>query len=231
MSWSGGKDASAALHLLLKDPTYEVIELHTAISSEHQRVSMHGIDKSLIEAQAKSIGIPLVFIQINPDASNASYEAALNTYYETLVDRAITHIGFGDIFLADLKIYREQLMAKFNLTGVYPLWQQNTSVLASQFIKDGFKTVICASNKALFNPSICGKNYTQQLIQALNDEIDPCGENGEFHSFTYAGPIFRKEIPISRGNISTHTYHYCGSDGTKIETSFQFCDIQIISED
>lgn len=227
ISWSGGKDSSMMLHHLMKDDQYEIVELHTAISSETGRVSMHGISQELIRAQAASIGLPIHFISIDPDSTNTNYEKALNIYYTNLKSKGINHIGFGDIFLEDLKAYRDQLLNTNGLTGVYPLWKKETSQLAQFFLKNDFKTLICCSKQSLFPESICGKVFSQKMLKSFDSEVDPCGENGEFHSFAFDGPIFKRSLSIDINDILIHTYEHKLKSGEEVKTAFEFADLTL----
>lgn len=227
ISWSGGKDSSMMLHHLMNDDQYEIVELHTAVSSETERVSMHGVSKELIRAQAESIGLPIHFISIAPDSSNANYEKALNTYYSSLKKQGINHIGFGDIFLEDLKAYRDQMLSNNGLTGIYPLWKKQTSNLAHFFLNNQFKTLICASKQSLFPKSICGKEYSKNMLETFSKEVDPCGENGEFHSYAFDGPIFKKSISVDVNEIKVHTYKHKLESGEEVKTAFEFADLTL----
>ncbi|MEP2024615.1 MAG: ATP-binding protein [Reichenbachiella sp.] len=227
ISWSGGKDSSMMLYHFMNDTQYEIVELHTAISSETKRVSMHGISQDLIKAQAESIGLPVHFISIDPDSTNANYEKALNSYYSNLRTKGINHIGFGDIFLEDLKAYRDQMLSDNGLIGVYPLWKQKTSDLAQFFLKNNFKTLICCAKQNLFPESICGKEYSQTMLDAFSTEVDVCGENGEFHSFAIGGPIFKHPISIDVNEIMVHTYKHKLTSGEEVKTAFEFADLTL----
>lgn len=229
ISWSGGKDSSMMLHHLMQDDRYEIVELHTAISSETERVSMHGVSQDLIRAQAEAIGLPIHFISIAPDSTNANYEKALNTYYSNLKSQGINYIGFGDIFLEDLKAYRDQMLANNGLTGVYPLWKKQTSDLAQYFFDQNFKTLICAAKQSLFPESICGKEFSKEMLQSFSSDIDPCGENGEFHSYAFDGPIFKRPIAITVNEIKTHVYEHKLSSGEELKTAFEFADLVLAS--
>ncbi|SMD38716.1 MJ0570-related uncharacterized domain-containing protein [Reichenbachiella faecimaris] len=225
ISWSGGKDSSMMLHHLMNDNQYEIVELHTAISSETERVSMHGISQDLIRAQAESIGLPIYFISIAPYATNTNYEKALNSYYSNLKSKGINHIGFGDIFLEDLKAYRDQMLSNNGLMGVYPLWKQKTKTLAQFFLDKKFKTLICCAKQSLFAESICGKEYSKAMLETFSSEVDPCGENGEFHSFTFDGPIFQQPLSIDVNEIMIHTYEYQLKSGEHVKSVFEFADL------
>jgi len=204
--WSGGKDSALALYKILKQDKFEVIALLTTVNEEFRRVSMHGVREELLEEQAKQIGIPLEKMYIKKNSSNEDYEkrmeAVLNKYKIMGVEYAI----FGDIFLEDLKIYREKNLAKIGMKAVFPLWKKDTTELLNEFIGLGFKTVLCCTNNDFFDEDMVGKTITKDFIAALPPNVDPCGENGEFHTYAYAGPIFKSEIPVKIGEKVLKTY-------------------------
>ncbi|PIB35671.1 hypothetical protein BFP72_09840 [Reichenbachiella sp. 5M10] len=227
VSWSGGKDSAYMLYRLLADPEYMVVELHTALSVQTHRVSMHGVSKDLIQAQADALGLPLVFLSIPADQTNASYEKVLAKYYHSLKKKNIYHIASGDLFLQDLKIYRDNLFANHDMIGVYPLWQENTSQMILDVLNLGFKTVLCCTKQELFPRSLCGHVLTHDLIENLPDTVDPCGENGEYHSFVFDGPIFQNTISYQVHEITNHTYEYTVDDQTQT-THFEFADLRLV---
>ncbi len=229
ISWSGGKDSSFMLWSILKKEEYEIVELHTVINTETQRVGLHGVKKNLIEAQAEAIGIPVHFIELDQSETNDKYEAAVKGYFSTLKDRGISGVAFGDIFLEDLKKYRETLLSEFGLEGIYPLWQTDTSKLADEFIKSGFKSIICSSDANKFPFVIAGRNYTPQLVSYFPSNVDPCGENGEFHSFVFNGPIFKYALQVKKNGVTEKGYAYKDQSGEQQTTYFNFCDLEIIS--
>ncbi|MGL1889792.1 MAG: ATP-binding protein [Reichenbachiella sp.] len=225
ISWSGGKDSAMMLQHIMQDDQFEIVELHTAISSSNDRVSMHGISKELIQAQADSIGYPITFLSIPPSSTNNEYEKALNKYYSSLYNREVYHIGFGDIFLEDLKAYRDQILEANKLKGVYPLWKQNTKQLIDGFLSSDFKTIICAANTALFQHSICGRMIDDELVNSFERSVDPCGENGEFHTFVYQGPIFKS--PIKFKIHDSIRVEYPPLNVIDSPAIFEFADLQL----
>jgi len=227
ISWSGGKDASLMLWHILSNDQFEIVELHTLLNKETNRVGLHGIHKDLIQAQANSIGLPIKFIYTEASSDNTNYENVMNSYYSECKKAGISHIAFGDIFLEDLKSYRDDILSKSDLTGVYPLWKQRTIDLAHQFINHGFRTVICASDSNKFQPSITGLEFNNQLLTMLPKNVDPCGENGEFHSFCFEGPIFKNPIPIILGEIEPHHYEYSNDEGEILKSNFEFIDLHL----
>ncbi len=230
ISWSGGKDSALALWLVLQNPQYDVIELHTLINRDTQRVGLHGIQKALIEQQASQLGLPVHFLELNKDTSNTSFEKLTTAYYQDLKSRGIHHVMFGDIFLEDLKVYRDELLEQNELEGYYPLWQQDTLKLAHQFIDLGFQTTLCAANPDRFNFQVAGKLYTKKLLGQFPKEVDPCGENGEFHSFVHGGPLFKNSLPIETGQLEVHEYQFKNNQGQEQTSRMEFVEISLNSK-
>lgn len=226
VSWSGGKDSAYALWLTLQDPEYEVVELHTLINEETQRVGLHGIRKELIQEQADQIGLPVHFLELTRDSTNDSFEKVTAFHYQGLKSQGIRHVMFGDIFLEDLKRYRDQLLKGSGLQGHYPIWKSDTRELAHSFIDNGFKTTICAANPDLFHFPVAGQLYTQELLSRFPMNVDPCGENGEFHSFVHQGPIFHQPIRIVIGELEVHEYEFKDDTGNIQKTKMEFVEIQ-----
>ncbi|MBL4593784.1 MAG: diphthine--ammonia ligase [Flavobacteriales bacterium] len=218
MSWSGGKDSSFALFQLLNEGKYNVKYLLTNIYKPNKRVSMHGVPESLIEMQAKSIGIPLIKLYIE-EKTHDEYELKMKELLLSFKDKGINKVAFGDIFLEDLKKYRETKLAEVNMEALFPLWMENTYELAFKFIKLEFKTHICSIDTSKVPNDLIGIDYSESFINKLPIDVDPCGENGEFHSFCYDGPIFKSKIIFKKNKIVekkyTHNkqdYHYLFSD-------------------
>lgn len=207
MSWSGGKDASFALYKILQEGKYDVKYLLTNIYEPNKRVSMHGVPEELIEAQAKSIGIPLKKMYIK-DSSHEEYNIKMKEILLSFKAEGITKVAFGDIFLEDLKQYREDKLAEVEMVGVFPLWKRNTSELAKEFIQLGFKTHICSIDASKVPHNLVGIDFSVTFLRELPNNIDPCGENGEFHTYCYSGPIFSKRIFFQINGISEQKYEY-----------------------
>ena len=211
MAWSSGKDSAMALHALRKDSRFEVAALLTTITTTYDRVSMHGVRHALLDRQAAATGLPMEKVFITPGASNDDYEKAMGQTLERLKAQGVTGVAFGDIFLEDLRRYREEKLAGAGMSGVFPLWKQPTAELAGRFIADGFKAVLTCVDSRVLDGRFCGRDFDQSLLADLPAGVDPCGENGEFHSFCFAGPVFAAEIPIRKGQVvlRDERYWYC----------------------
>ena len=230
-SWSGGKDSTLCLHHILNNPTYEVCYLLTSINGNLKRVSMHGIHESLIEAQAEAIGIPLKKIYVY-EASNEEYEKQMTLILSEAKAEGINSVIFGDIFLEDLRLYRETNLAKLNMTAIFPLWKQNTTHLIHEFINLNYKTVFCCGNDAYLKKEQVGQLIDMNYIDELEIDIDPCGENGEYHTFCYEGPIFKKPINAKVSDIiykPLELKFQTPDKNNKITKGFWFADIELVS--
>jgi len=199
MSWSGGKDSAYALHTVLQAGVYDVQFLLSNFNGEQKRLSTHGISEALIEAQSEALGIPLQKMYVY-ESSNAAYEKALTEFLETATSKKIFHVIFGDIFLEDLRAYREEKLAAVGMQAVFPLWGKNTLRLVRSFIDDGFKSMICCVNDAYLTEKHAGKIIDHPFIDQLPLSSDPCGENGEYHSFCFDGPVYTKPIAVAHTN-------------------------------
>jgi len=199
--WSGGKDSGLALDRVRRSGAFEVRALITTVNAEFRRVSMHGVREELIELQSEAIGIPVHRMYVGGRGSNDDYVPALRAALESFKNRGITNVIFGDIFLEDLRQWRESLLAGCGMTGVFPLWQEDTRVLVQEFIDRRFKAIICCTNDAQLTRSEVGRSLDAAFVQGLPPGVDPCGENGEYHSFVHDGPIFRRPIAFETGEI------------------------------
>jgi len=204
LSWSGGKDSSLALHAMLADPRYEVVGLLTSIAEQFMRVSHHGVRVELLEEQAASIGLPLhkLMLPSSPDqpCTNAVYEEIMERTMLDLCERGVRCMAFGDIFLEDLRAYRESNLAKVAMHAIFPLWKRDTRELAASFSQLGFKGYLSCVEAKLGRP-FAGRALDDALIADLPAGIDPCGERGEYHTFVYDGPIFRWPLPVQVGEV------------------------------
>jgi uncharacterized protein (TIGR00290 family) len=199
LSWSSGKDSAWALHVLRSGGEYDVAGLVTTINERHERVAMHAVRTALLEAQAEAAGLPLWKIPIPDRSTNEQYEAAMHAVIERARREAVTGFAFGDLFLEDIRRYRERQLAGTGLTPVFPLWQQPTAALAEEMVKAGLRAVItCIDPKAL-PAEFAGRQFDGDFLRALPPGVDPCGENGEFHSFAYAGPMLSRALAVEVG--------------------------------
>ncbi len=201
LSWSGGKDSALALHELLMDPTIDVRGLLTTVTEDYERVSMHGVRTSLVSAQAAALDVPLWTVRIPRSATNEQYERATVEVLEAIRREGIEAIAFGDLFLTDVRAYRERLVAGTGLRPVFPLWGKPTGELARRFVSSGFRAVIVCVDPRQIDVSHCGSEYDDALLDALPVSADPCGERGEFHTFVYDGPMFCQPIATQRGVV------------------------------
>jgi uncharacterized protein (TIGR00290 family) len=210
MSWSGGKDSCLALHEIQKTREFRVAALLTTVTSDYDRISMHGVRRVLLEHQAASLGLPLHQVPITKGASNEEYETNLIEAVSAYRNQGIDSIVFGDLFLEDIKVYRDQFLARHDLRGIYPVWMRDTAEFIREFIELGFKAVLtCVDSKAL-DQSFAGRIIDHDFLTALPANVDPCGENGEFHTFVYDGPNFGQPVDLSVGEtVSRDGFWFC----------------------
>ena len=211
--FSGGKDSCLALHQLLQSGDYEVIALLTTLTQDYRRISMHGVDESLLDKQAASIGFKLEKVWIPPVASNRIYENRMLEILEKYKNIGVERVVFGDIFLADIREYREKQLAKVAMQGQFPLWGTPTHILANRFVELGFKAITCCVDSHALGKAFVGRQMDQAFFQSLPQGVDVCGENGEFHSFVYDGPIFKQPLNVTTGDIVLR------------DERFYFCDL------
>jgi uncharacterized protein (TIGR00290 family) len=216
LSWSGGKDSALALQELRRSADCEVIGLLTTLTRDFERISMHGVRRELLHRQAASLGLPLEEVWIDAGASNAGYEQAMSVALQGLRLRGATHVAFGDLFLADIRAYRERLIDSAGLQPLFPLWGRPTAELARKFIAEGFRARICCLDTRVLGESLVGAALDAAFLDRLPATADPCGENGEFHSFVWGGPGFESEIPVLPGALHR-------------KDSFLFCDLLLMS--
>jgi len=212
MSWSGGKDSCLALYEIQKSSDYRVAALLTTVTRDYDRISMHGVRRVLLERQAASLGVPLHQVLITKGATNQEYETNLINAVSTYRDLGMDSIVFGDLFLEDIKVYRDQFLARHDLRGIYPVWMRDTTEFISEFIDLGFKAVITCVNADVLDSSFAGMVIDESFLSALPAYVDPCGENGEFHTFVFDGPNFKEAVNFSIGEIIQRD-------------SFWFCDL------
>ncbi len=210
-AWSGGKDSAFALHEIRKNADIEIAALLTTVTTEYDRISMHGVRRALLEEQAESIGLPLEQVPISPGCSNDDYEARMREVLTRYSESGVSAVVFGDIFLEDLRKYREENLAKVGMQGIFPLWKKDTTELAREFIRLGFKAAISCVDSQAIDGSFAGRTLDEELLRDLPPTADPCGENGEFHSFVYDGPIFRRPILHTKGEVvlRDERFYFC----------------------
>jgi len=201
LSWSGGKDSALALHSLRASEDFEPAGLLTTVTEEDRRIGVHGVRHELLERQADSIGLPLYEVLIPRDCPNTIYEERLAAVLREIRAQGIHHLAFGDLFLEDIRHYREKQMSALGLEAVFPLWGLDTARLARLFIHLGFEAVLVCVNGEHLDPAFLGRPFDRDLLRDLPAVVDPCGENGEFHTFVHAGPIFREPIGIRLGRV------------------------------
>ncbi len=242
INWSGGKDATFALWQLQKQQLYRVRYLFTTLSEAYHRVSMHGVREALLEEQAKQTGIPLKKAYLPENASMEDYNRIMEAQLTDLQSEGIRHAVFGDIFLEDLRAYREAQLAKVGMNGVFPLWGRDSAGLMRDFLAEGFKAVIVCVNAKYLPASFAGRFIDEAFLADLPPGVDPCGENGEFHSFVFDGPLFAQPVDFQLGETVERVYAPARSRGgdcykddgencfkkeepTDWDTRFYFCDL------
>lgn len=198
-AWSGGKDSAMALYEIKKEPAYKVVALLTTVTEDYDRISMHGVRRELLEEQAESLGLPLEIVFIPKGCSNSDYESRMLPVLKRRLEAGVTSVCFGDIFLEELRRYRERNLSTLGMKGLFPLWKRDSRRLAADFISSGFKAVIACTDSDMLDMRFVGREYDEAFLSELPATVDPCGENGEFHSFVHDGPIFRKRVKYIPG--------------------------------
>ncbi len=225
-NWSSGKDASLALYKLQQGANFNVELLVTVINAHHNRVSMHGLRRSLLEKQAAAIGLPLRTIELPEEPTMEVYTKKMTETVTALKTEGYTQAGFGDIFLEDLKTYREQQLDAFEIQCQFPLWKQDTKALLQELLDLGFRTIVICIKAELLDASFVGREIDQGFINDLPQNVDPCGEHGEFHTFCFDGPIFKQPIAFEIGEKVYREYKRPSGDNTSAkDMGFWFCDL------
>jgi uncharacterized protein (TIGR00290 family) len=216
LSWSGGKDSALALDALSRDPAVEVLGLLTSVTSGYDRISVHGVRRSMLRAQVERLGLPLFEITLAPNSTNEAYEAAFHTALDQirLELPAVKQIAFGDLFLEDVRVYRERLLTGTGFDPLFPIWGEDTSSVARRFIADGFSARLVCVDTTQLDADFAGREFDEKLLADLPPTVDPCGERGEFHTFVSNGPPFSAAIP------------YVIGEKVLRDDRFMFCDIQ-----
>jgi len=206
--WSGGKDSAMALHEIKKNNRYEVVSLLTTITEDYDRISLHGVRRPLVERQAQSLDIPLHEVFIPKSCTNETYAAKMTEALNLFKQQGVEDVAFGDIFLEDVRKYREENLAKLKMKAVFPNWGRNSAELVSSFIALGFKAVVSCIDTKVLDKRFLGRQLDKEFINELPPNVDPSGENGEFHSFVYDGPIFKEKIGYRLGESVLRDYFY-----------------------
>ncbi len=222
--WSGGKDSAFALWCIQRDNKIDIKYLVTTINRNFKRVSMHGLKEEVLERQVKQTGIPLMKMYVE-GGSNEDYEESLSKTIKDLKKEGIHKFVFGDIFLEDLRAYRDNIFEKNQVKGIYPLWKQDTSEVFDRMRSEGFKTVICCVNSTVLDENFTGKELTPDLLSKMPKTVDTCGENGEFHTFCFEGPVFNKSVEYKLGEKIFKPLQIKLEDQTKTTPGFWFVDI------
>ncbi len=226
MAWSGGKDSSLALHRVLSRGQYEVTALLTTLSSEFRRISMHGVREELLEQQAQALGIPLVKMEVL-ERSNIAYEKELERHLRDFKAQGVESIIFGDIHLADLRAYRETILGRVGLKGVFPLWQESPQALLAEFFAKNFRSVTCCIDAQKLGEEHVGRLLDADFVQSLPADVDACGENGEYHSYCFDGPIFQRPVAYRLGEKQFRPLQLnpTGDALASNTPGFWFCDL------
>jgi len=210
--WSGGKDSAIALFILLQQQDVRVTALLTTVTEGYERISMHGVRRELLERQAESIGLPLHEVRIPPQCVNPIYEARMEVALRVHYVQGVRKVAFGDIFLEDLRAYREKNLARIGMTALFPIWKRDTRELIRFFHQQRFRAIAACVDTKVLDPSFASRELDESFFHDLPPHADPCGENGEFHTFVFDGPIFQSPIPVRTGDVVNR-------DG------FVFCDL------
>nr|WP_086939719.1 diphthine--ammonia ligase [Thaumasiovibrio occultus] len=205
-NWSSGKDSALALYLALRDPKFQIQTLLTTVNETHQRVSMHGLRVELLEQQAEALGLPLEKIWLPETVTMEEYEVLMRAAVDKLKARGLNDTFFGDIYLEDLRAHREAQLSSVGITAHFPLWQRDTRELLDQLLSLGFKAVVVAVDGSKLDESFVGRELNADFIADLPKDVDPCGENGEFHTFVFDGPNFRHPVPFTLGDTVHRHY-------------------------
>ncbi len=227
LNWSSGKDAAMALYYLQKNPDFQVDHLLTSVNGHFDRVSMHGVRRSLLKKQIEAIGLPHTIIELPEEPGMAEYESIMGEQLKILQAEGFTCSAFGDIFLEDLRNYRENKLKEINMQAAFPLWNKNTKMLLNDFLNHGFKAIVVCINADLMDASFVGRIIDKDFIKDLPGNVDPCGENGEFHTFCFDGPVFKHPIDFTIGEKIFKEYKAPKEDAAKNTNNmgFWFCDL------
>jgi uncharacterized protein (TIGR00290 family) len=201
LAWSSGKDSAWALHTVRREGEFDVVALLTTVNRTHERVAMHAVRESLLEIQAKAAGLPLVKVLIPSPCTNEVYEEAMSQAMTQAKAERIHHVIFGDLFLEDIRAYREKQLARCDMIPIFPLWGKETRQLAEDMVAGGLSAFLTCVDPRRLDRTFAGRRFDNNLLAALPGNVDPCGENGEFHTFANAGPMFDAEVTVTVGEI------------------------------
>ncbi len=210
MCWSGGKDSALALGALLRSQEFTPVALLTTLTEGYDRISMHGVRHALLKVQAEAIGLPLYEVWIPNACVNDTYQHRMRMACEHFKAQGVVHMGFGDLFLEDIRAYRDAMLAQAGMQAVYPLWRKDTAQLARDFITQDFRATLCCTDPAKLDARFCGREFDETLLEELPPTCDPCGENGEFHTFVHQAPYFRHPIACRTGErVQREGFDFC----------------------
>ena len=236
ISWSGGKDSALALYHAQKQ-NVNIQALLTSVNHVHDRISMHGVRRTLLQEQAESLQLPLHTIELSEQPDMIEYEKTVNDSYTSLKKDGFSQAIFGDIFLEDLKKFRETQLAKQNIQGIFPIWKRDSKELMHEFISLGFKAIIVCVNTKFLTKKFCGRFIDESFINDLPKDVDPCGENGEYHYFVFDGPVFKSPIKFNTGEMVYREYKTPVDESKECYTTpqpftrFYFLDLLAVSID
>jgi len=210
LSWSGGKDSAMALAEIMARDEHQICALLSTVTEGYERVSMHGVRVALLVQQAAALAIPLRLVHIPPGATNEIYESRMAPAFDAFRRQGVRTVAFGDLFLADIRAYREEWLGRLRLRAIFPLWLRDTAKLARTFIAGGFEAIVTCVDARRLDRSFAGRRFDAQFVASLPREVDPCGENGEFHTFVFAGPNFRCPVRLRPGEIVLReSWYFC----------------------
>ena len=224
-NWSGGKDSALALYKTLQSEEYEIISLLTTVNKDTNRSSMHAIPIELLQAQAESIGMPIHLIELDPKGEMASYEDAMSRAVSHFKARGVYHFIFGDIFLHDVRSYREQQLKPYEIDVVEPLWNKTTIEVIEEFLQSGLKTIVVTTMADLLDKKYIGRTIDRSFVENLPENVDPCGENGEYHTFCFDGPLFHHPVCYTLGTPFRFSHTVGMEDGTQQTFSYWFANL------
>jgi uncharacterized protein (TIGR00290 family) len=235
-NWSGGKDSALALYYTLQNKEYNVQRLLTSVNDSFNRISMHGVRTELLQLQANALNIPLQQLRLPEQPTMEEYNTAMFNTVKGLYEEGFMHTVFGDIFLEDLRKYREEKLAEQNIKAYFPLWKRDTTELIHEFIDIGFKTIVVCTKAEMLDKSFAGRVIDKDFLKDLPKNVDPCGENGEFHTFVFDGPVFKTPVAFNIGETIFREYQapknkedncFSNNQPTAQQMGFWFCDLTL----